>query len=561
MKKWLLAGASLVVLGFASGAYAADIPVKAPVFKAAPAAPVWNWTGLYIGAHVGGGLGISNFSDPIGPSIFGDNVRTPAFLGGGQIGYNWQAANSPWVYGVEADVSGLISEGTNTCFAFSGFYISANCHVRPDVTSSLTGRVGYATGWQGHTLLYGKGGAAWIHDNIDIAVNAVLPAQTTSATYSKLGWTIGGGVEQALTPAWSMSLEYDYFNFGNGGVTAPTSFFQAVFPNGYVATPPFAANVNQNFQEVKLGLNYRFGADPGASWDASSKAAYPVKAPPMVASGWEVEGGGRYWYSSGRFQKDLGAGPGVTNVLNSRLTYTSTGNSGEFFARIDSPYRVFVKGFIGGGSLNNGTMNDEDWLLFANSVPYSNTVSSVSGNMTYGTIDLGFNGLQGQYYKAGPFVGYNSYTENKSAYGCTQISNPNSDCVPAIPTSTLAITENDQWRSLRVGVNGEVMLTQSLKLSGDVAYLPYVKFTGTDDHVLRALVSPESGTGQGVQLEGIISYYVTPAFSIGAGGRYWAMWSDNSYTNFGGAPCPCQALPVKTERYGTFLQAAYKFGG
>ena len=158
------------------------------------------------------------------------------------------------------------------------------------------------------------------------------------------------------------------------------------------------------------------------------------------------------------------------------------------------------------------------------------------------------------------FVGYNDYTENKSANGCTQIANPASDCVPALPTSVLVITENDRWQSLRVGVNAEAMLTNDFKLSADVAYLPYVKFTGVDNHVLRGIVSPENGTGQGVQLESILSYYVTPAFSIGVGGRYWAMWSTNATTNFGGAPCPCQTLPVKTERYGTFLQAAYKFG-
>jgi hypothetical protein len=63
-----------------------------------------------------------------------------------------------------------------------------------------------------------------------------------------------------------------------------------------------------------------------------------------------------------------------------------------------------------------------------------------------------------------------------------------------------------------------------------------------------------------VQLEGILSYLVTDQFSLGVGGRYWAMWTTkDAITEFGGAPCPCQTLPAKTDRYGVFVQAAYRF--
>jgi hypothetical protein len=107
------------------------------------------------------------------------------------------------------------------------------------------------------------------------------------------------------------------------------------------------------------------------------------------------------------------------------------------------------------------------------------------------------------------------------------------------------------------------MLNDRLKLTGDAAYLPYVRFSGVDDHVLRNAYdtrSPESGEGRGVQLETILSYYVTPSLSVGAGARYWAMWAtEDAKTNFFGTPCPCQTLPARTERYGGFLQAAYSF--
>ena len=108
------------------------------------------------------------------------------------------------------------------------------------------------------------------------------------------------------------------------------------------------------------------------------------------------------------------------------------------------------------------------------------------------------------------------------------------------------------------------MLTDRLKLTGDAAYLPYARRNGTDDHVLRTDVyntlSKESGYGRGMQLEAVLSYYVTPSFSIGAGARYWAMWAtEDAKVNIFGSQCPCQTLPAHTERFGGFLQAGYSF--
>ena len=148
--------------------------------------------------------------------------------------------------------------------------------------------------------------------------------------------------------------------------------------------------------------------------------------------------------------------------------------------------------------------------------------------------------------------------------GKWQDANPCSDCVPSLPNTVLAITENNTWQALRVGVNGQMMLLPGLKLTGDIAYLPYVTFGGLDIHWLRGMAndqSPETGKGRGVQLEAIVSYDITPAFSVGVGGRYWAMWTDdNAYVNIFGTPCPCQTLPSKAERAGVFFQGAYRFG-
>jgi opacity protein-like surface antigen len=197
LRKLLFAGVSLVALGLALEASAADLNVEA--VKAPVPALVWNWAGLYIGTHVGGAWGMADFSDPFGTSVFGDKVRTPGFLGGGQVGYNWQSQGSNWLFGVEADISGFDSDGTNTCFASSALTINATCRVRPRLAGTFTGRIGYAVGASGHTLIYGKGGVAWVSDQIDMALNAGgAPGFSTSnsQTVTLWGGTFGVGVDK-----------------------------------------------------------------------------------------------------------------------------------------------------------------------------------------------------------------------------------------------------------------------------------------------------------------------------------------------------------------------------
>ena len=559
-------------------------PFYPPIANApiAPAPPAWVWTGFYVGGHVGAAVGTANFADPFGPSIFGDQITTPGFLAGGQIGYNWQVPNSPWVLGVEGDISGLVPNGTNTCDAFSGLFVSANCSSRPDVTGTLTGRVGYAFGPSGTTLIYAKGGGALVHGNIDITTNNVPPGTlvglVASTSYLELGWTVGGGIEHALTPAWSVRLEYDYLGFGAASVATPTGLLRIVPGGPFFTTSPGTTNVSQSIQEVKVGVNYKFGADPLSSWNGAAEVMpYYVKAPPVQAwlPGWDFEFGSRVWFSSGKFQWDNAAQLSTPQNLESRLTYNGlTGYTGEYFQRIDTPWGLFAKGNLGLGTINGGQQNDEDWLASLESpfgpiiIPYSNTFSSTNnGELGYATVDLGYDVLRGPGYKVGPFVGYNYFTERWDTFGCAQIANQSSDCVPAVPTTTLIGTQDSTWQSLRVGANSEVMLVPGLKLTTDLAYLPYVSMTGRDNHLLRTTTTffDQQGTGQGVQLEAIMSYYLTDNFSVGVGGRYWAMWTTNgTFTCTGCGPVGVTLAPdagkFNTERYGTFLQADYRFG-
>ena len=158
--------------------------------------------------------------------------------------------------------------------------------------------------------------------------------------------------------------------------------------------------------------------------------------------------------SAHNFQWDNFASP---DVRISRLTYDKlNAQSGEIFGRVDTPINVFVKGFVGSGSIKSGRMNDEDWGFDKNLAPvfvgYTNTLSDpVKGPISYFTGDLGYDLQRGPGYKAGPFVGYNYFKETASAFNCQQMANAASGiCSPAFPLGSLAITETARWQSLRV---------------------------------------------------------------------------------------------------------------
>jgi opacity protein-like surface antigen len=146
---------------------------------------------------------------------------------------------------------------------YSGSAINTTCRVRPEATSTFTGRFGYAAGTDGRTLLYVKGGLAWADSRVDMSFN--VPITSNSSNYLGLwGGTAGAGVEYALTRAWSLFAEYDYLGFGSTNVANLGSV--TVSPFGVITgvVPPGSSGVTQNIQEFKLGLNYKLGADPWA---------------------------------------------------------------------------------------------------------------------------------------------------------------------------------------------------------------------------------------------------------------------------------------------------------
>jgi outer membrane immunogenic protein len=226
MKKIVLGAAAL--FAFAAPAFAADIPArtytKAPVYTAPQV--VYNWTGFYVGGHLGGAFGADD-------SLEASNGR---FLGGVQGGFDYQFAPN-WVLGVEAQYSWLT--GNNNGVLFPGGTLVTSNH---DQLGSVTGRFGYT--W-GPALLYAKGGYAFREDNNAIGVSvAGVPAAFATDGNHRDGYTVGGGLEYLFAPNWSAKAEYQYYNFGD------TTF---------AAGPIAGARIRDDEHTVKLGVNYRFG--------------------------------------------------------------------------------------------------------------------------------------------------------------------------------------------------------------------------------------------------------------------------------------------------------------
>ncbi len=222
----------------------------APTNAVVMTAPM-NWTGFYVGGHLGGGWSDDRWSDPFGSTVgaggfinvagFGDQTHATGPLGGGQIGANWQTG--PWVLGVQADASAADMRGENTCFSGLG---GINCQHTVNSLGTISGRVGYA--WD-RSLAYVKGGGAWTDTTYDLLGNTgALTLGTGSTNLTEWGWTLGGGLEYALTNHWTALAEYDHI--GMGSVTVP-------FPT--VATVNTQSiSVKQTVDLFKLGVNYKF---------------------------------------------------------------------------------------------------------------------------------------------------------------------------------------------------------------------------------------------------------------------------------------------------------------
>ncbi len=298
-RRILLASAGAMAL--AGTAFAADLPSRAPppVFLAPP--PVFTWTGFYAGLNAGYTFGGSNsvtvqtvpgFADVATfgtvATLLGDAAAESAnavlpidnsgFIGGGQIGYNYQFYNS-WVVGLESDIQGVATNNGNatlvnvtTLTGIPDHSIGTTLSVsrRLEYLGTVRERLGFLV--TPTLLVYATGGLAYGGVNSSTSINQVfnglVPSSIATAwgtfgnsSTSRVGWTAGGGGEWLFAPNWSVKVEYLYYDLGSvsygagalvDGFTIAAPPDVAFFTNAAQSTTRFNGNV------VRAGLNYHF---------------------------------------------------------------------------------------------------------------------------------------------------------------------------------------------------------------------------------------------------------------------------------------------------------------
>jgi len=230
MKKFLLTTVATAILGSALPAQAADL--SRPYYNKTPvyAPPAYSWTGFYVGAHLGGVFS----SDNNFTGLATGNNSNGRFLGGLQVGYDWQF-NPNWVVGVEGQYSWLSG---NVGAVFPGGFVYTN---NQRGLGSITGRVGYT--W-GPGMIYVKGGYAYSDNNENVTLGSVPVGFIITGDHTN-GYTVGAGAEYMFAPNWSAKAEYQYYNFGTARFAAPA----ALIPTG---------NFTTDDHTLKAGVNYHF---------------------------------------------------------------------------------------------------------------------------------------------------------------------------------------------------------------------------------------------------------------------------------------------------------------
>jgi outer membrane immunogenic protein len=238
-----------LLLGTSFAANAADLPPatpRAPVAYMPVAAPVFSWTGFYIGGNLGGGWSRGNVTD----SVFGvnfNNGNSASFLGGGQVGGNYQIG--AFVIGAEAAFDWFANNnnsGNGTTVAVLGVPTVLRASANDRWLTTVAARFGYA--WD-HALFYGKAGGGWVGAGNFAVTNVTTGASVAlNNNNTNTGWLVGAGVEYAFTQNWTAKLEYDYLALNNASYT--------VFVPG-VGADTFT-NGGRNVQTLTAGVNYLF---------------------------------------------------------------------------------------------------------------------------------------------------------------------------------------------------------------------------------------------------------------------------------------------------------------
>jgi outer membrane immunogenic protein len=231
------------LLATSMAANAADVRARPAPYAPPPpvyAPPPFSWTGFYLGGNIGGAWVHRDVIDPFLGVNFGSGNSNGVFIGGGQLGYNWQVGYA--VLGIEADFDGAANNNnTGTVFIPRVGTIQVTSNNRWITT--LAARFGVTNGpW----LFYGKAGGGWVGSDFTIT-NLTTGASITGSNDSNSGWLVGVGIEWAFAPNWSAKVEYNFLGLDDRTFIAPVGRFGDTF-----------IERNREIQMVKVGINYRF---------------------------------------------------------------------------------------------------------------------------------------------------------------------------------------------------------------------------------------------------------------------------------------------------------------
>jgi len=244
--------AAVAVLGFDATAFAADMPTKMPI--KAPPVVGYAWDGFYAGGYAGSALGQVGFNtpapgNPAGTRTGNGNVNDYEFTVGLTAGYNWTIAPT-WLVGVEGDF-GFMRVNRN----FKEYNDVITAGTKADWYGTARVRAGYLTG---PALLYVTGGAAFVRVTGIFGSDAITIPPTESTT-TRVGWTVGGGIETKLSRSWSAKTEYLFIDAGDR-TFGSDPFGVGIAPGSGALVP--TNFTNHNYHVIKTGLNYNFGGGP-----------------------------------------------------------------------------------------------------------------------------------------------------------------------------------------------------------------------------------------------------------------------------------------------------------
>ena len=252
---------AFALLASGMAAFSADMPIKAPYYKAQPSvisSP--GWAGYYLGANAGYHMGQDSITTTTTPANFAPghaasiDASSPATLkpagamAGIQGGYNWQFGNI--VAGLEADFDALWGRSSRTLHVAAVPAFSMTNSTSASWLATVRPRVGYAFD---SILFYATGGLAYGSVKTSDSETVVGGSGTTEATTRRLGWVAGAGLEYALSRSWSVKGEYLHVDLGSSDTSI------ACFV-GCVTATDIIVHHHYTDDSLKLGVNYRFGS-------------------------------------------------------------------------------------------------------------------------------------------------------------------------------------------------------------------------------------------------------------------------------------------------------------